>query len=85
MEDYFSTHSDQIKKRPEAMEDISLGLPCCSVYESELFRAVVMDVNYTENVATVKFVDYGNEEVVRLEEVYELEKKYVELCLGAVC
>ncbi len=73
MEDYFSTHSDQIKKRPEAMEVISLGLPCCSVYESELFRA------------TVKFVDYGNEEVVRLEEVYELEKKNVELCLGAVC
>jgi hypothetical protein len=85
MEAYFSTNSDQVKKRPVAMGDISPGLPCCSVYDSVLYRAVVRDVDYVANAATVKFVDYGNVEVVKLEEVYELAEEYAEACVGAVC
>ncbi len=85
MEEYFVNESESIKQRPVAMEQITLGMPCCSIYESILYRAAVKDFNFIENTATVQFVDYGNVEIVKLEEIFELDEKLLEFSLASVC
>jgi len=85
MEEYFVNESESIKQRPVAMEQITLGMPCCSIYESILYRAAVKDFNFIENTATVQFVDYGNVEIVKLEEIFELDQKLLEFSLASVC
>jgi hypothetical protein len=49
------------------MIDIVIGMPCLSYYgDGLLYRAIVLDIDYINRIARVKYIDYGNEESVSI-------------------
>ena len=46
--------------------EIQPDTPCCCLFASvkRFYRAIILDVDYLEELATVLYVDYGNQEKI---------------------
>jgi len=77
--------------RQMSIEKIEENVPCSCFFNLEdmedmaLYRASIIKVNYIENKAIVNYVDFGNDEEVKFENIYELEDSFLDLQRCCVC
>ncbi|CAF0720767.1 unnamed protein product [Brachionus calyciflorus] len=69
------------------LEDIEPNKLCCSFFSQDLnvYRAVILSVNYFEKNAKVKYIDFGNEETVSFKDLFDLDDIFKEVPGQALC
>jgi hypothetical protein len=69
------------------MENLQENMPCIGFYQADgkLYRAKVMRINLIEAKCEIRYVDFGNQEIVELSDVYYLDSKFMSLPEQAIC
>lgn len=87
MENEFRNNLETKTLKNISVEKIVENQVCCSVYcgDNQLYRAIIKKVDFMENFAIIQFIDYGNDEEVNLQNIYELESKYLDIPMNSLC
>ena len=69
------------KRKPLQIDSLNIGQCCLSLYEDgeEWFRAVVEDIDISNNVVEVYYIDYGNKSIVAPEQITSLPRQFVSM------